>query len=133
MIALGNPLGMTPADGIGTATSGIVSKLDCSFVMQGVPYYDMIQTDAAINTVNSGGPPINLDGEVMGINSAHALFVQDLAFAISMNTTKHVFDDLVETGKGNHPYIGIIAEDMKPHLTATTMSAQRHVIITNVE
>jgi len=133
VIALGNPLGMSPADGIGTATAGIISKSDCSFTMQGVPYYDMIQTDAAINTGNSGGPLVNLDGEVVGINSAHALFAQNVAFAIGMNTAKHVFDDLVETGKVDHPYIGIIAEDMKPQFTATTMNAQRRVIITNVE
>jgi serine protease Do len=133
VIALGNPLGMSPADGIGTATSGIVSKLDCSFTMQGVPYYDMIQTDAAINTGNSGGPLINLDGEVVGINSAHALFAQNVGFAIGMNTAKHLFDDLAEMGKVDHPYIGIIAEDMRPQLTATAMNAQKRVIITNVE
>jgi serine protease Do len=133
VIALGNPLGMSPADGIGAATAGIVSKLDCSFVMQGVPYYDMIQTDAAINTGNSGGPLVNLDGEVVGINSAHALFAQNVGFAIGMNTAKHVFDDLATLGKAVHPYIGIIAEDMMPQFTATTMSAQRRVIIANVE
>lgn len=133
VIALGNPLGMSPVDGIGTATAGIVSKHDCSFTMQGVPYYDMIQTDAAINTGNSGGPLINLDGEVVGINSAHALFAQNVGFAIGMNTAKHVFDDLVEMGKVDHPYIGIIAEDMKPHFTAAIMDAHRQVIITNVE
>jgi serine protease Do len=133
VIALGNPLGMSPVDGVGTATAGIVSKHDCSFTMQGVPYYDMIQTDAAINTGNSGGPLINLEGEVVGINSAHALFAQNVGFAIGMNTAGHVFDDLVEMGKVDHPYIGIIAEDMKPQLTAFTMNAQRRVIITNVE
>jgi len=133
LIALGNPLGMSPVDGIATATAGIVSKVDCSFTMQGVPYYDMIQTDAAINTGNSGGPLINLNGEVVGINSAHALFAQNVGFAIGMNTAKHVFDDLVEMGKVDHPYIGIIAEDMKPHFTAAIMDAHRQVIITNVE
>jgi serine protease Do len=133
VVALGNPLGMTAADGIGTATAGIVSKLDCSFVMQGVPYYDMIQTDAAINTGNSGGPLINLEGEVVGINSAHALFAQNVGFAIGMNTAKHVFDDLAGMGKADHPYIGIIAEDMKPQFTAAIMNAQRRVIIANVE
>jgi serine protease Do len=133
VIALGNPLGMSPVDGIATATAGIVSKRDCSFVMQGVPYYDMIQTDAAINTGNSGGPLINLDGEVVGINSAHAMFAQNVGFAMGMNTAKHLFGDLSTLGKEDHPYIGIIAEDMKPQFTATTLSADRRVIITNVE
>ena len=133
VIALGNPLGMTPADGIGTATTGIVSKRDCSFVMQGVPYYDMIQTDAAINTGDSGGPLVNLNGEVIGINSAHALFAQNVGFAISMNTARHVFDNLATLGKATHPLLGIIAEDMQPQLTGSTAASQRRAIITSVE
>ena len=133
VIALGNPLGMAPADGISTATTGIVSKRDCSFVMQGVPYYDMIQTDAAINTGDSGGPLVNLNGEVVGINSAHALFAQNVGFAISMNTARNVFDNLATLGKATHPLLGITAEDMKPQLTGTTTGTQRRAIITNVE
>ena len=69
----------------------------------------------------------------MGINSAHALFAQNIGFAIGMNTAKNVFDDLVTRGKVDHPFIGIIAEDMKPQLTIATMNAQRRVIITKVE
>lgn len=133
VIALGNPLGMAPADGISTATTGIVSKRDCSFVMQGVPYYDMIQTDAAINTGDSGGPLVNLNGEVIGINSAHALFAQNVGFAISMNTARNVFDNLATLGKATHPLMGITAEDIKPQLTGTTTGTQRRAIITNVE
>jgi len=133
VIALGNPLGMAPADGICTATTGIVSKRDCSFVMQGVPYYDMIQTDAAINTGDSGGPLVNLNGEVIGINSAHALFAQNVGFAISMNTARNVFDNLATLGKATHPLLGITAEDMKPQLTGATTGMQRRAIITSVE
>jgi serine protease Do len=129
VIAMGNPLGISPADGICAATSGIVSKMDCSFTMQGVPYYDMIQTDAAINTGNSGGPLVNLDGEVVGINSAHALFAQNVGFAIGMNTAKHVFEDLHETGRAEHPYLGITARDTEPQLTSQVMKSQRQVII----
>lgn len=133
VIALGNPLGLSAADGISSATTGIVSKRNCSFVMQGVPYYDMIQTDAAINAGNSGGPLVNLDGQVIGINSAHALFAQNVGFAISMNTARFIFDDVVTIGQPYHPYLGIIAEDMKPQLTGSITGAARRVIITNVE
>jgi serine protease Do len=133
VVALGNPLGLSSADGIGSATTGIVSKRDCSFVMEGVPYYDMIQTDAAINTGNSGGPLVNLDGQVIGINSAHALFAQNVGFAISMNTARHVFDDLATLGKSSHPYLGITAEDMQAQITGSTIGTQRRAIITNVE
>ena len=69
----------------------------------------------------------------MGINSAHALFAQNVGFAIGMNTAKHIFDDLAGMGKADHPYIGIIAEDMKPQFTAAIMNAQRRVVIANVE
>ena len=133
VIAVGNPLGLSPADGVSAATTGIVSKRDCSFVMQGVPYYDLIQTDAAISTGSSGGPLVNLDGEVIGINSAHALFAQNVGFAISMNTAEHVFNDLATLGKAGHPYLGITVEDIKTQLTGTTTGTQRRVIITNVE
>jgi serine protease Do len=133
VIALGNPLGLSAADGISSATTGIVSKRNCSFVMEGVPYYDMIQTDAAINTGNSGGPLVNMNGQVIGINSAHALFAQNVGFAISMNTARFIFDDVVTIGKPYHPYLGIIAEDMKPQLTGSIMGATRRVIVTRVE
>jgi len=133
VIALGNPLGLSPADGVGAATAGIVSKHDCSFVMQGVPYYDMIQTDAAISTGSSGGPLVNMDGEVVGINSAHALFAQNVGFAISMNTAKYIFDDVVKHGIPDHPYLGIIAEDMQPQLIVATTGSQRRAVITQVE
>jgi serine protease Do len=93
----------------------------------------MIQTDAAINTGDSGGPLVNLNGEVVGINSAHALFAQNVGFAISMNTAKNVFDNLATVGKATHPLLGIIAEDMKPQLTGTTTGTQRRAIITSVE
>jgi len=133
VIALGNPLGLSPADGISTASAGIVSKRDCSFIMQGVPYHDLIQTDAAISTGSSGGPLVNLDGEVVGINSAHALFAQNVGFAISMNTAKHVFEDLATLGKASHPYLGITVEDRKTQLTSTATGTQRRAIITNIE
>ena len=133
VIVVGNPLGLSPADGISSATAGIVSKRNCSFVMQGVPYYDMIQTDAAISSGNSGGPLINLDGEVIGINSAHALFAQNVGFAISMNTATRVFDDLASLGKSTHPYMGIAVQDMTPQLIGTTTGKQRRAIITNIE
>ena len=133
VIAVGNPLGLSPSDGVCSATTGIVSRRDYSFVMQGVPYYDMIQTDAAISTGNSGGPLVNLDGEVVGINSAHALFAQNVGFALSMNTAKRVFDDLATLRKTSHPYMGITAEYMKPQVKGTTMVSQLHTVITMVE
>lgn len=110
-----------------------MSKRNCSFVLEGVPYYDMIQTDAAISTGNSGGPLVNLDGQVIGINSAHALFAQNVGFAISMNTAKYIFENVVTLGEPYHPYVGITAEDMNPQLTSTTTGTMRRAIITSVE
>ncbi len=111
VIALGHPLGISPEEGGATVTSGIVSNLGRSFWIEDNPYYDVIQTDAAISPGNSGGPLINISGEVIGINSAGIDIGQNLNFAISMATASHVFEDLVTFGEAHHPYLGIFLQD----------------------
>ena len=111
VIALGHPLGISPEEGGATVTSGIVSNLGRSFWIEDNPYYDVIQTDAAISPGNSGGPLINISGEVIGINSAGIDIGQNLNFAISMATAGHVFEDLVTFGEAHHPYLGIFLQD----------------------
>jgi serine protease Do len=111
VIALGHPLGISPEEGGATVTSGIVSNLGRSFWIEDDPYYDIIQTDAAISPGNSGGPLINTSGEVIGINSAGISSGQNLNYAISMATAGHVFEDLVTFGQVHHPYLGIFIDD----------------------
>jgi serine protease Do len=114
VIALGHPLGLSPAEGGATVTVGVVSNLGRSFTLQGTPYYDIIQTDAAINPGNSGGPLINLDGEVIGINSAGVGEAQNINFAINVATAKRVFEDILQYGRVVRPYLGAVLDDITP-------------------
>ncbi len=117
VIAIGNPLGL---ELFGSVTTGIVSALDREVTINETPM-QLIQTDAAINSGNSGGPLINCYGQVIGINSAKmsssysssAATVEGLGFAIPMSHAKNVIDDLIEFGyvRGK-PLIGISGRDV---------------------
>lgn len=103
-IAIGNPLGLE-----NTVTVGIISATGRSSADVRVPdkRVDFIQTDAAINPGNSGGPLLNQDGQVVGMNTAIIGGAQGLGFAIPINTAQRIADQLVATGKVDHPYVGI--------------------------
>ena len=94
VIAVGNPFGLDH-----TVTAGIVSGAGRRDVRPGgstTPFFDLLQTDAAINAGNSGGPLINARGEVIGINTAMNASAQGIAFAIPINMVKAVLPLLVE-------------------------------------
>jgi len=114
VIALGHPLGLSPKEGGATVTVGIVSNLGRSFTMGGIPYYDIIQTDAAINPGNSGGPLVNLDGELIGINSAGIGEAQNINFAINVGTARRVYEDVLQYGRVLRPYLGAVLDDITP-------------------
>ncbi|MEL6777086.1 MAG: HhoA/HhoB/HtrA family serine endopeptidase [Cyanobacteria bacterium J06597_16] len=103
-IAIGNPLGLD-----NTVTAGIISALDRTSTQVGISdkRVQFIQTDAAINPGNSGGPLLNANGEVIGMNTAIRANAQGLGFAIPIETAKRISDELFETGKVQHPYLGI--------------------------
>ncbi len=103
-IAIGNPLGLD-----NTVTAGIISALGRSSGEVGVPdkRVAFIQTDAAINPGNSGGPLLNERGEVIGVNTAIIQGAQGLGFAIPIETAQRVAQQLITTGKFEHPYVGI--------------------------
>ncbi len=111
VIAIGSPLG----DFKGTVTVGVVSALDRRLeVGGGLAMEGLIQTDAAINQGNSGGPLVNALGQVIGINTAivrgsgvGAPVAEGLSFAIPSNTVKEVTEQLIEHGKVRRPYLGI--------------------------
>lgn len=133
-IALGHPLGLSPEEGGATVTIGIVSNLDRSFAIGGIPYYDIVQTDAAINPGNSGGPLINLDGEVIGINSAGASEAQNINFAINVATARRVFEDLVQYGRVPRAYLGATLDDITPSVACEFCLARRiGTIVISVE
>ncbi|WP_085506368.1 S1C family serine protease [Thalassobacillus devorans] len=117
-IAIGNPLGMEFA---GSATKGIVSGLNRNIPVdmnkdgQADWQTEVIQTDAAINPGNSGGALINLQGEVIGINTMKIAQneVEGLGFSIPMDVAKPVIKDLENNGEVKRPYMGVSLQDIK--------------------
>ncbi len=115
--AIGNPFGLS-----GSMTSGIVSQLGRLLSTPGTASFsipDIIQTDAAVNPGNSGGPLLNMKGQVIGINtaiqSATGEFV-GIGFAVPSNTVKKIVPVLIEEGKYKHPWLGISGADIDPDL-----------------
>ncbi|MGB3518886.1 MAG: HhoA/HhoB/HtrA family serine endopeptidase [Elainellaceae cyanobacterium] len=114
-IAIGNPLGLD-----NTVTAGIISATGRSSSQIGIPdkRVRFIQTDAAINPGNSGGPLLNDRGEVIGINTAIRANAQGLGFAIPIETALRVAQQLVETGRVEHPFLGIQMVDLDDNFKA---------------
>jgi S1-C subfamily serine protease len=111
VIAIGSPLG----DFKGTVTVGVVSALDRRLDLGGgLAMEGLIQTDAAINQGNSGGPLVNALGQVIGINTAivrgdgyGSAVAEGLGFAIPSSTVKEIADQLIQFGQVSRPYLGI--------------------------
>jgi S1-C subfamily serine protease len=111
-IAIGNPLGLD-----NTVTAGIISAIQRTNAVgegQRVPY---IQTDAAVNPGNSGGPLINDRGQVIGINTAiRQAPGAGLSFAVPINVARQIAAQILERGYASHPYIGVRLQAITPQL-----------------
>jgi len=115
VIALGNPFGLFDVSYKPTATAGIISGTQLNFGRQstGRVYQDMIQTDAAINVGNSGGPLVNSNGEVIGINTfiftggGYSEGSIGIGFAIPINTAKMVMEEIITHGRFRHVWTGL--------------------------
>ena len=111
-IAIGNPFGLDR-----TVTVGIVSATGRTKV--GVATYEaFIQTDASINPGNSGGPLLNLDGRVIGINTAILSSGQGIGFAIPINMVREVMTQLIDKGRVVRGWLGISIQDLTDDLAA---------------
>ena len=112
VIAIGNPFGLG-----GTVTSGIISAFNRD--INSGPYDSFIQTDASINRGNSGGPLFNLDGEVLGINTA--IFSPTggsvgIGFSIPANLAKPIIDQLKKFGKTQRGWLGVRIQEITPDI-----------------
>lgn len=120
VVAIGSPLGMF----MNSVTTGVVSGVGRSINSgRGYLIEDLIQTDAAINQGNSGGPLVNLVGEVIGINnlvvrgSGRGTVAEGLGFAIPSNTARAVANQIIETGDFLRPYIGVQWQPITPSIS----------------
>jgi len=136
VIAIGSPLG----DFKNTVTAGVVSATGRSIdTGQGYSIDNLIQTDAAINQGNSGGPLVNLSGEVVAINTlivrngGGGTVAEGLGFAIPINTAKAVAEQLIQNGSITRPFLGISFQPITPDIAAAyRLPVKWGVYVTNV-
>jgi len=123
VIAIGNPFGLDR-----TVTAGIVSATARTRV--GVATYEnFIQTDASINPGNSGGPLLNLDGKVVGINTAIVASGQGIGFSIPVNMARDVMRQLISGGRVVRGWLGIVIQDVTDELAGSFGVRERHGVL----
>jgi len=130
VVAIGNPLGFES-----TVTAGVVSALGRSLrATSGRLIDDVIQTDAALNPGNSGGPLVSTLGEVVGINTAMISRAQGICFAVASNTAVFVVSEFIRHGRVRRAHIGIAAETvpLPRRLALATGSGTRAIRISEV-
>lgn len=132
VIAVGNPYGFQA-----TVTAGVVSALGRSLRVGGGRLIDnVIQTDAALNPGNSGGPLVNSRGEVIGINTAAIPWAQGICFSIPVNTAKIIATRLISDGKISRAYLGIggqVVDVSRAALREHQLTGSRGVLVSQIE
>lgn len=113
VIAIGNPFGFNH-----TVTTGVVSALGRTIRNADGVFTDLIQSDAAINPGNSGGPLLNMEGALIGVNTAVDARAEGIGFAIPINKVRRVMEDLMGQGKTAPLWLGLAAEDVDARAAA---------------
>ena len=128
-MAVGNPLGMQSS-----ITAGVISGVNREVTDSDGKTFTVIQTDAAINSGNSGGALVNSQGQVIGINTlkVSATGVEGMGFAIPINSAKPIYEDLIQYNKVRRPYIGISGRDLD-QATAQRNNLVEGVYVVSVE
>ncbi len=129
VVAIGNPMTL---DLERTVTQGIVSGLNRSIAFEnGTVIEPLIQTDASINSGNSGGPLLNAEGNVIGINTAKMSTAEGLGFSIPINNAKPIIDQIIKEGKLSTVYVGITGVDVETYEKALgiEVSAEYGVVV----
>ncbi len=130
VVALGNALSL---NGGPTVTLGIISALGRTVPTERGPLYHMIQTDAAINKGNSGGPLVSMEGKLIGINTAMLRQAQGIGFAVSSETALPIIESLIEHGEVTRPSIEVSVEDVTPAIANRLgLNVKEGAIITRV-
>lgn len=127
VIAIGNPFGFS-----NTVTTGVISALHRSVRTKERVYHNFLQTDASINPGNSGGPLLNINAELIGINTAIYAGAQGIGFAIPINRAGRIVEDLLKYGEVMAPWIGIRVQDMDAR-TRAYLGAERGALVHMVE
>ena len=112
LIAIGNPFGLFS----NSVTTGVLSAINRSLVVDGDYYYGLLQTDASIYPGNSGGPLLNAEGTLIGINTAIYKGGQGIGLAIPIDTANRVVAELLEHGEIPPPWIGLTFQNLDPAL-----------------
>jgi Do/DeqQ family serine protease len=130
VIAIGNPFGFSH-----TVTTGVVSALDRSVRTDENIFRHFIQTDASINPGNSGGPLLNIDGGLIGINTAIYQKAQGIGFAIPINKVKRIVKELLKTGEVLFPWLGLEIQELTAELKKSfgLHSNQNGVLVRDVD